>query len=72
MEKHLVTILTTHLNHQIHIAKSKLEEAGIESYFLDEHIDSNIGTAFVQGYKLQVDVAHEKKALETLAYRNNE
>ncbi|MBL4746789.1 MAG: hypothetical protein JKY08_10530 [Flavobacteriaceae bacterium] len=72
MEKHLITILTTHLSHQIHIAKAKLAEIGIESYILDEHIDTTIGTAFVEGYKLQVDAMHEKKALETLSYRNDE
>ena len=72
MEKHLITILTTHLSHQIHIAKAKLAEVGIESYILDEHIDTTIGTAFVEGYKLQVDSEFEKKALETLSYRNDE
>jgi len=72
MDKHLVTILTTHLIHQIHIAKAKLEEIGIESYILDEHIETSIGTAFVECYKLQVDVMHEEKALEALAYRNDE
>jgi len=72
MDKHLTTILTTHLIHQIHIAKAKLEEIGIESYILNEHIETSIGTAFVEGYKLQVDVEHKEKALETLAYRNDE
>jgi len=72
MDKHLITILTTHLIHQIHIAKAKLGEEGIESYILDEHIDTTIGTAYVEGYKLQVDAIHEDKALEILAYRNSE
>ncbi len=72
MEKHLVTILTTHLLHQIHIAKAKLAEEGIESYILNEHIDTTIGTAFVEGYQLEVDIHHQEKSLKILKYRNDE
>lgn len=72
MKKQLTTILTTHLMHQIHIAKAKLEEEGIESYIIDEHIDTIVGTAFIEGYKLEVDINHKEKALEILEYRNAE
>ena len=63
----LVTVLTASLIHQIHIAKTLLASQGIESYIFDENITTTIGTAFVEGYKLEVDKADLKRAQELLA-----
>ncbi|RXP56593.1 DUF2007 domain-containing protein [Lutibacter sp. HS1-25] len=70
MNKHannLVTVLTASLIHQIHIAKTLLASQGIESYIFDENIATTIGTAFVEGYKLEVDSADLEKAKKILA-----
>ena len=70
MKKHsnnLVTVLTASLIHQIHIAKTLLASHNIESYIFDENIASTIGTAYVEGYKLEVDAADLKKAKKILA-----
>jgi hypothetical protein len=70
MTKHsntLVTVLTASLIHQIHIAKTLLASHGIESYIFDENIATTIGTAYVEGYKLEVDAADFKKAKKILA-----
>lgn len=69
MKKHsntLVTVLTASLIHEIHIAKTLLASHGIESYIFDENIASTIGTAYVEGYKLEVDSADLKKAKKIL------
>ena len=50
----LVTVFTSNLIHSIHIAKSLLNSKGIHSFIIDENIISTIGTAFVDGYKLNV------------------
>lgn len=69
MKKHsntLVPVLTASLIHEIHIAKTLLASHGIESYIFDENIASTIGTAYVEGYKLEVDSADLKKAKKIL------
>lgn len=58
----LVTILNAHYIHEVQIAKSKLELEGIDSFIVDEHITSTIGTAFIEGYKLQVNSGNVIKA----------
>ncbi len=58
----LVTILNSQFIHVVQIAKSKLELEGIQSFIVDENITSSIGTAFIEGYKLQVNVADVKKS----------
>lgn len=63
----LVTLLTASLIHEIHIAKTLLANHGIESYIIDENIASTIGTAFVEGYKLEVDKADLEQAKKILA-----
>ena len=63
----LVTVLTASLIHQIHIAKTLLASQGIESYIFDENITTTIGTAFVEGYKLEVDQADLERAQQILA-----
>lgn len=51
----LVTILETQFIHEVQIAQSRLDLEGIKSYIADEHITSTIGTAFIEGYKLQIN-----------------
>lgn len=63
----LVTLLTASLIHEIHIAKTLLANHGIESYIIDENIASTIGTAFVEGYKLEIDKADLEQAKKILA-----
>ena len=63
----LVTVLTASLIHQIHIAKALLASKGIESYLFDENITTTIGTAFVEGYKLEVDSSDLERAKQILA-----
>jgi len=70
MEKHsntLVPVLTASLIHQIHIAKALLSSHGIESYIFNRNIDISIGTAYVEGYKLEVDKADLERAKQILA-----
>jgi len=70
MEKHtntLVPVLTVSLIHQIHIAKALLASHGIESYIFDRNIDVSIGTAYVEGYKLEVDKGDLERAKEILS-----
>lgn len=70
MEKHsntLVPVLTASLIHEVHIAKTLLASRGIESYVFDKNIENVIGTAFVEGYKLEVDKADLERAKQILA-----
>lgn len=62
----LVTVLTTSLIHEIHIAKTLLSSNNIMSYIIDENITTTIGTAFVEGYKLRVSSTDIEKAKEIL------
>lgn len=68
----LVTLLTASLIHEVHIAKTLLANYNIKSYIIDENIATTIGTAFVEGYKLQVDSADLKKAKKILDEINKE
>jgi len=68
----LVPVLTASLIHQIHIAKTLLASRGIESYIFDENIATTIGTAFVEGYKLEVDSSNLEKAKKILDAINSE
>jgi len=75
MERHsntLVPVLTAGLIHQIHIAKALLTSHGIESYIFDRNIDVSIGTAYVEGYKLEVDKADLERAKQILAEVNED
>ena len=65
----LITILNVHYIHEVQIAKSKLELEGIKSFIIDEHLTTTIGTAFIEGYKLQVNTNDVIKAKHIL---NNE
>ena len=58
----LITIFNAQFLHEIQIAQSKLELEGIKSFIIDENITSTIGTAFIEGYRLQVDISDVKKS----------
>ncbi|PCI09672.1 MAG: hypothetical protein COB73_04940 [Flavobacteriaceae bacterium] len=62
----LVTILNTQFIHEVQIAQSKLELEGIQSYLVDENIISTIGTAFVEGYRLQVNSTYVEKSKQII------
>ncbi len=64
--KSLVTVLTASLIHEVHIAKAVLANEDIESYIIDQNIATSIGTAFVEGYKLKVDISDVDKAKKIL------
>ena len=65
--KTLVTVLVTTFIHEIHLAKAKLESNGIRSFIVDENLNTIIGTAFIEGYKLNVDTADFEKARTILS-----
>ena len=50
----LVTILNSNFLHEIQFAQVKLEKEGIRSYIADENLNIIIGTAFIEGYRLQI------------------
>ena len=62
----LVNVLTTSLYHEVYIAKTLLSSYGIHSFIFDENLMSTIGTAYVEGYKLEVDSSDFEKAKEIL------
>ena len=63
----LKTVLITSFIHEIHLAKAKLESKGIRSFIVDENINSTIGTAFIEGYKLNVDINDFEKSRTILS-----
>lgn len=66
----LITIFNAQFLHEIQIAQSKLELESIQSFIIDENITSTIGTAFIEGYRLQVDISDVEKSkpiIETLS-----
>jgi len=63
----LKTVLITSYIHEIHLAKAKLESKGIRSFIIDENLNSTIGTAFIEGYKLNVDVDDFEKSRTILS-----
>lgn len=68
----LEAVLTSSLIHQIHIAKTLLANHGINSYIFDENITTTIGTAYVEGYKLEVNSTDLEKAKKILTEINSE
>ncbi len=61
------TVLVTNFLHEIHLAKTKLASQGINSFIVDENINSIIGTAFIEGYKLNVDAVDYEAARTILS-----
>ncbi|NLP58877.1 DUF2007 domain-containing protein [Lutibacter sp. B1] len=73
MEKNsdqLVTVLTASLIHQVHIAKTLLANNDIISFIFDENIATSIGTAYVEGYRLEVRASDYEKAKKILEETN--
>lgn len=66
-EKSLKTVLTSTFLHEIHLAKTKLASKGIKSFIVDENLNSIIGTAFIEGYKLNVDSCNFEEARTILS-----
>ena len=64
---HLKTVLVSTFIHEIHLAKAKLENQGIRSFIVDENLNTIIGTAFIEGYKLNVDSDDFEKARTILS-----
>ncbi|MDP6922490.1 MAG: DUF2007 domain-containing protein [Lutibacter sp.] len=60
--KKLITVLESGFIHRVQIAKNLLDREGIKSFVFDTHIDSIIGTAFIEGYKLKVNNLDAEKA----------
>jgi len=63
----LVTIYTSSFSHEVYLAKNKLALNNIESYVFDENLNSIIGTAFIEGYKLKVRKKDFEKAKTILS-----
>ena len=58
----LITIFNAQFLHEVQIAQSKLELEGIQSFIIDENITSTIGTAFIEGYRLLVNITDIEKS----------
>jgi hypothetical protein len=66
-DKTLMTVMVSSFLHQIHLAKAKLESKGIRSFIVGENLNSTIGTAFIEGYKLNVSDADFEQARTILS-----
>ncbi len=62
------TVFISTFIHEVHLAKAKLESKGIRSFLVDEHLNTTIGTAFIEGYKLNVDVEDFEDARTILSF----
>lgn len=58
----LVSAFTSSSLQEAHIVRALLGSNGIDSYIFDENITSTIGTAFVEGYKVEVSSTDFEKA----------
>ncbi len=63
----LKTVFISTFIHEVHLAKTKLESRGIRSYLVDEHLNAIIGTAFIEGYKLNVNAEDFEEARTILS-----
>ena len=66
-DRSLKTVFVSTFIHEIHLAKTKLASKGIESYIIDENLNSIIGTALVEGYKLNVATSDYENARTILS-----
>ncbi len=66
-DKTLMTVMVSSFLHQIHLAKAKLESKGIRSFIVGENLNSTIGTAFIEGYKLNVSDTDYEQARTILS-----
>ena len=53
--------------HEVQIAQAKLANEGIRRFIIDENLNSTIGTSFIEGYKLMVDIGDFEDALSILS-----
>ena len=67
-ERKLVIIFTSQQNHQVQIAKGKLEENGIPAYIINNNLGATYGAIIYDLYKLEVDISDKEKALKLLQY----
>ncbi|NNC70305.1 MAG: hypothetical protein HKN90_05715 [Flavobacteriaceae bacterium] len=63
----LKTVFVSTFIHEVHLARTKLASKGIDSFIVDENLNSIIGTAFIEGYKLNVDSADFEQARTILS-----
>ena len=66
-DKTLMTVMVSSFLHQIHLAKAKLESKGIRSFIVGENLNSTIGTAVIEGYKLNVSDTDYEQARTILS-----
>ena len=66
-KKSLKLVFRSPFLHQVQIAKVKLESENINSYFVDENLTYTIGTAFIEDYKLLVNITDFDNALSILS-----
>ena len=66
-DKTLMTVMVSSFIHQILLAKAKLESKGIRSFIVGENLNSIIGTAFIEGYKLNVSDTDYEQARSILS-----
>lgn len=71
MQPKLVTVASFNMPHQAHLAKTRLEAAGIPAFIRDEHLVSinPLYSPAVGGVKLQVPDVHLREAREILSSR---
>lgn len=67
VKRSLRTVFVSTFLHEVHLAKTKLASEGINSFIVDENLNSIIGTAFIEGYKLNVDLADYEQARTILS-----
>jgi len=65
--KNLKTVYVSTFIHEVHLARTKLESKEIKSFVIDEHLNSIIGTAFIEGYKLNVATDNYEQARTILS-----
>jgi len=63
----LRTVFVSTFLHEVHLARTKLASKGIVSFIVDENLNSIIGTAFIEGYKLNVDSVDYEQARTILS-----
>ncbi|PCH72334.1 MAG: hypothetical protein COB98_11890 [Flavobacteriaceae bacterium] len=67
-ERKLEIIFTSQENHQVQIAKGKLEENGIPAYIINNNLGATYGALIYDLYKLEVNISDREKAIKLLEY----
>ena len=68
----LVTLMISRFIHKLQIAKSLLDNKGINSFIFDKNLDLVFGSAFVQGYSLKINANQFNKAKKILEEINED